>query len=117
MLHSDQWRSIPDGSTLTVTVASTVDGACQGNARLVVDGTEVDQWSNADLVNGKAVTVRSPHRYTVDLNLFFLGDATATVDAGITDPDGNGFGTPFSESAPGTNGDSESTTFTALSAV
>src|SRR5579864_2200334 len=109
MLDSDEWRMIPDGSTLTVQVSSNPEGACQGRARLVVDGTEVDQWSNADLVAGKPVTVRSPHRYNVDLNLFFLGDATATVDAGITDPNGAGFGTPFSESAQGTKGDSEST--------
>jgi len=117
MLDSDQWRLVPDGSTLAVKVSSTVQGACQSSARLVVDGTEREQWSNADLVQGKSVTVRSPHIFTVDLNLFFLDTATATVDATITDPMGGAFGTPYSESASGTKGDSESTEFDAISAV
>jgi len=97
MLDSDQWFAVPDGSTFTIKLSDT-QGACQATGELAVDGSVVDRWPTSDLVAGKSLTVRSPHRYSLDLTLLFLGAATQTVEVKVTDPGGNVYGSPYSES-------------------
>lgn len=113
------WLNIPDGSTLQVAVVSPDDASFSAAGELAVDGTLFTKYTFEDLQQGITVPLRSPHRYAVNLDLFFLGNdpIQVTVQGSLSDADGNPVIPDFSLSASGSAGDHEVVRLSALTAL
>jgi hypothetical protein len=113
------WLNIPDGSTFQVSIDSPEDAQFSDAGELVIDGNLVTKYAFSELQSGITVPLRSPHRYAVNIDLFFLGsDATeAAVQGSLHDSDDNPIIPDFSLPASGSNNDHEIVELSALTAL
>lgn len=90
------WSSVPNGSKLIVTVDGTTDtnfvvATIDGLAEPPKKGQEIK--AIIDTAEGAPfeLPLLSPKRYSVDIVLVFMTDATSTVRARIVNPQGKQF--------------------------
>ena len=109
------WGQIPDGSSLQATFTGS-DQNFTVTGRATRDGQLVQTYSHAELTNGINVALRQPHRYVVEVDVFFNGAASTTVTAtgGVQDSAGTPLGSPLNLSSSGINGDHDTFELTAL---
>lgn len=99
MLFFFQKTDVPDNSDLSITVS--------GNTQFVGlrSKLSVDGGPTLTLDPSQSVPLRSPHNYVISFDVVTLQAASVTVDAIVTTPTGNIYGTPFSQPITGQAGD------------
>lgn len=109
------WGQLPDGSSLQATFSGS-DQNFTVTGRATIDGQQVQTFSHAELTGGITLTLRQPHRYVIEVDVFFNGAASTTVTAagGVQDSSGATLGSPLNLSSSGINGDHDTFELTAL---
>ena len=111
------WLGVPDGSNLMISVTGTTATTLVTAIVEVQDDTAFADYPYAQFQPGPlAIALRSPRKYSIDVDLHFATDAQAQVTARIVTPSGAAFGNSFNATITGTKNTDEFVSFFTLTA-